>query len=714
MQPRVPSPEPDVSKAKTNRTKPTRRPRPRLKQNKQDPFETSSDSSSKPSRPPAARRTSATKKLPVMEEGPFRTTFKRSRATAADDDEEEEARPWPPKRSKKERDAANQYNEAATFARSRQIAQVNAVASSSKTMLPPSIPTDDLSAIIPRTHSEPLFGYDVLSRSSVTKRPTVGDTANPRSSTNMEQTAVPNPKHQGRFSAPILKPSINKVNNEITSTSTARSRTDHHHNLPTKPSSDTDPFTAKHQQHPVSDKGAGKARADDSYVIGDENENPKPSRHIDLHQETLSKRRRLTNNSRLSRRSSVLSSRASLSSLSPKKDRPRRSNSLRKSISELNLPDADTKEFLLAAAESIAEALEKMAEDYEFSIDYVEDTFKKTRSIEKTNLALKQLRRDLDQLQQETMEKQKALYARINLIANPDGDENDSDNELPYGLFRRNSNNGKANGKSSTRSSPRKSKSKRPSLNIKPIVTDDDDDVISDYSPPGSSRAGQFARLVRQGRKEEAIEREKRRASGVFVPSTQHGGGRNGRSLLAREITATPTPHSRDTVPVDIDSNHDHDHNTMDQDDDDDGDDMYVRTDDEKINDAQHRAPSEHKHEADDEFEQTQQTQDKEQGDRSRVLEDEDPPTFTQSQIMQEPVDARDRNKVLIQEVQDRHRALALEHRILAMNVNAENADEMRQFEARNDPDFLRLMSLQLIGDLVAKYHDNRLAKREE
>ncbi|KAK7452658.1 Proline-, glutamic acid- and leucine-rich protein 1 [Stygiomarasmius scandens] len=46
----------------------------------------------------------------------------------------------------------------------------------------------------------------------------------------------------------------------------------------------------------------------------------------------------------------------------------------------------------------------------------------------------------------------------------------------------------------------------------------------SDYSPPRSSRAGQFSRLTRQGRKDEALERERLRAGAVTV-ATGSGSG---------------------------------------------------------------------------------------------------------------------------------------------------------------------------------------------
>lgn len=72
-------------------------------------------------------------------------------------------------------------------------------------------------------------------------------------------------------------------------------------------------------------------------------------------------------------------------------------------------------------------------------------------------------------------------------------------------------------------SSPRRSvNSERENLNIRPFPRDDGEEVLSDYSPPHTSRAGQYTRLVKQGRREEALTREGRRASlggaGVLLP----------------------------------------------------------------------------------------------------------------------------------------------------------------------------------------------------
>ncbi|KAF9012605.1 hypothetical protein BDQ17DRAFT_714035 [Cyathus striatus] len=56
-------------------------------------------------------------------------------------------------------------------------------------------------------------------------------------------------------------------------------------------------------------------------------------------------------------------------------------------------------------------------------------------------------------------------------------------------------------------------------LQIKPLI---EDDHMSDYSPPNNSRAGKYVRLADQGRVDEAVERERRRASLGYSASRLH------------------------------------------------------------------------------------------------------------------------------------------------------------------------------------------------
>ena len=66
----------------------------------------------------------------------------------------------------------------------------------------------------------------------------------------------------------------------------------------------------------------------------------------------------------------------------------------------------------------------------------------------------------------------------------------------------------------STASPRRVTQSKRNSPQFTPTLVGEDDIPESSYSPPVGSRAGKFVRLSRQGRLQEALDREKRRASG--------------------------------------------------------------------------------------------------------------------------------------------------------------------------------------------------------
>jgi hypothetical protein len=74
----------------------------------------------------------------------------------------------------------------------------------------------------------------------------------------------------------------------------------------------------------------------------------------------------------------------------------------------------------------------------------------------------------------------------------------------------------------STRRKWRASTLKRLSIIPRPPHKDEaalSDYSLSDYSPPPDSRAGEFLRLTMEGRREEAVDRERRRASyGVLRP----------------------------------------------------------------------------------------------------------------------------------------------------------------------------------------------------
>lgn len=98
-------------------------------------------------------------------------------------------------------------------------------------------------------------------------------------------------------------------------------------------------------------------------------------------------------------------------------------------------------------------------------------------------------------------------------------------------------------------SSPRRSaNSERRDLNIQPF-RQDDDDPMSDYSPPRSSRAGQYTRFVKQGRREEALKRQRQHASvggiGEFIPREISDPKEMSQSPEVQEEEAEEVPRTR-------------------------------------------------------------------------------------------------------------------------------------------------------------------------
>jgi len=81
--------------------------------------------------------------------------------------------------------------------------------------------------------------------------------------------------------------------------------------------------------------------------------------------------------------------------------------------------------------------------------------------------------------------------------------------------------------------------------------------AFSDYSPPRVTRAGQFMRLVKEGRREEAVDRERRRASGVFVAQTQVQAQRYDEDEDQQRQQSSPDDMNI-SLPVDDDVHHYH------------------------------------------------------------------------------------------------------------------------------------------------------------
>jgi hypothetical protein len=174
-----------------------------------------------------------------------------------------------------------------------------------------------------------------------------------------------------------------------------------------------------------------------------------------------------------------------------------------------------------------------IAKNYGFDVDVAMKAFLATKSIKKTKLLL-QFAKEV------TNSATSALLSELlnNDIGSSNGDDGD-DEEAPQNMRRGHNNNSSPppsekdhqkrsdaltnSGCQKAKRSSDGSRRKSNQLSIKPRPFDEEIDemALSDYSPPRVSRARQFLRLVKEGRREEAVDRERRRASGAFVAQTQ-------------------------------------------------------------------------------------------------------------------------------------------------------------------------------------------------
>jgi hypothetical protein len=133
-------------------------------------------------------------------------------------------------------------------------------------------------------------------------------------------------------------------------------------------------------------------------------------------------------------------------------------------------------------------ALEKMAADLGFAYKPVQLIFEQTKSFSKTLVVLRRIMEAGNKVGNEAL-------AELTLEDDKEEEEEEEDeanqSHILDGLF------------FDTRHKP---EAKRSSLNVKPFL---DDDQISEYSPSTKYRAGQCSRLVKQGREEEALSRER-------------------------------------------------------------------------------------------------------------------------------------------------------------------------------------------------------------
>jgi hypothetical protein len=214
------------------------------------------------------------------------------------------------------------------------------------------------------------------------------------------------------------------------------------------------------------------------------------------------------------------------------------------------------------------------------------------------------------------------------------------------------------------------------------LVNDDEEEIdemaFSDYSPPSVSRAGQFLRLVKEGRREEAVDRERRRASGAFVARTQTQTRRyddedqqRQQSSLPLVPNGSPTLNSPSQEPA--------------------VDNIETRN----VDNFQPPIVAPHEDIV------VQQHHDQPQDDENISL----------------PVDVdidQHQHRIFFKRISEGHSTLnededdpevlklAQEHRDLVMNVMEENADVLRSFEQKNNLDLLRLWSLDWARQKIA------------
>ena len=559
-------------------------------------------------------------KPPVLLDGPYRNSLKRSRVTSGNSTKDES---WPPKRRKKmgeDVDVTNRPveipgvgNARGKAGQLRPPAQVNAVASSSKVLLPNpphprAKPTNLLKMIYAKETSSSGKSHKNNSLPNNSIQAVTND--GPKS---VHTDAIPLPKVVKDTKLTLRKKhdvacsstpkSVLKRRLITSPNDTARQLT---RSLPVV----DDPFITKNSLN--------KGIATVTSSFGNLTYHDKP-RRIDL--------RRSLNAT--TRRSSNISSRTSTSSTP------------RHSITSLSPEDQEI-------ANKFLEVMARNAKRYGFDMDVAVNAFCATKSLEKTYSFLQHAK-------EVTNSTTNVLLAELADQSKND-DVNSCSDEEPQSMWRdRSSSNGKASsGRHSIKRSVGFHKAKRPSLIFTPQPFDDED-TLSDYFPPPVSRAGQFLRLVKQGRGKEAVDREQRRASGFFVAQTQalisdEDQQPQPKSSLVPNIS--PMPKSSQE-PMNIDSRENDNFQSSPT--------AYHQPPDDVPNSPS--ADHHHHHRA----------------LLKRISEGQSPLNDNPAMIK-----------------------LAQEHRELVTNVEEENADSLNSFEQKNNPDLLMFLSLDWARQRIA------------
>ncbi|KAF8173283.1 hypothetical protein BJ912DRAFT_992572 [Pholiota molesta] len=295
----------------------------------------------------------------------------------------------------------------------------------------------------------------------------------------------------------------------------------------------------------------------------------------------------------------------------------------------------------------------------------------RTKSLEKTRFVLQRLREAM-------VEKEQAIYAAMPELASVSGGEDaeESDEEVPGGLVLRTDlreKEAQRREKRKASKSPTRS-SGRPSLSIRPVL-DEEDHTLSEYEPPSISHASKFARLMKQGRVNEAVEREKRRISGIFVQPTQDP---RQSSPPSAAVSPTPKPHSRG-APMEIDTAEEEpiaddavNGAVVAPEESDDADDIYVSDDE-----ANREADNESDH-------------------QDEVRQGSSPPYPSINALIKRLSGGHHREPEFL--------ATANRHRELALGAEVQNAEELREFEETHSPSMLRLWSVKWAKEMLSGF----------
>ncbi|RDB19393.1 hypothetical protein Hypma_013566 [Hypsizygus marmoreus] len=514
-------------------------------------------------------------RLPRLVEGPFGTAFagtRKSTVRDSDSSDEEEAKvPWPPVRKKgvsalsngkgkkketpkdaSDRNLDDSIGKAALNGKAmvppghaavrpvvRRPIQINAQASSSRTL--PS----------PAPESAPPAGGTRLGKPSgrlmVNRKKAEAATKRPSSHEEQKSTfevkphgkrlqgtrslnQEPGTVHTSSLSEPARTKSPPAALPTKKSSGLRHETRPMEYSMPRASWTPGDPFTA-HQVPAASSRAQEKALPlnlfDRRHTIGGASENPLPARRIDLRAE-ISKRLHArsslplrsrthstatihsTPNSHRSSVGTTISVHTRTSARTIKSDA-----STHRRASLLPIPVADEDRAKIDYLGMTA-AIAMIAENFGFREESVWRMWEFFKNISKTEEFCRRYREKSERTEDAVLEEMEKDGWKTELFGEDPDESQLQSPHLPPQPQPPLEDLGHQVPSSSTRlfSSPSRPRSaKKRNLEVKPLSVDDD--ALSEYSPPFTSRAGQYVRLVKQGRKEEALSREGRRASGA-------------------------------------------------------------------------------------------------------------------------------------------------------------------------------------------------------